>query len=466
MKILNKDFNYKIHKTELSFGILMIFISILLPNFLLYRTSVIYDYIEKSIDLWDKEYLIHAAFLLVLQNTVRAFPIFFSIFLLMDSVEIYINKKTSIALKIFFGLILIQLLYFIIYKIYFDMEYYFGKVAILEMTYLAFHSSSRFKKINLLKRNLVLFLIFTGIQWLDITQYFSMLDYKSTGEISFDLKNISELMQAERVLDLIGFLFFILFFIFSITLLLIFFDQERTKRLYLKEKKMNKTLADLKIQEIENRYLKEIQYLVHDLKTPLFSIGTLIEILDMQEENEKVKDYYQRIEKSLERCNIMISEILRDTHKNAIEIDKVFTFILSYLSTHKCINYISYENFCKNKKVKVNKIVFSRAITNLIINSYEAFDSEKPENKISLTIKNYKKLILIKIEDNGKGISEKDLKNIFIKGFSTKKSSGVGLNFVKTVMEEHNCKICITNKKTIGAGAYIIMQREVLTDEK
>lgn len=465
MKKPFKNIHIKFHKTELLLGILMVFISILIPTFLLYHNFDIYSWLEKAIDNWDKEYLIHAAFRLTMLNTLRSFPIFFSVFLLMDSIDIMIGEKLNNTLKIIFGLLLIQLMYFIIYKIYFDMDYYFGKVAILEMTYLAFHSSSRFKKISLLKRNCILLLIFTGIQWLDITQYFSILDYKSTGEIFFDLKAISSLMDAENILDLIGFLFFMLFLIFSITLLLIFFEQERKQNVYEKEREMNKTISDLKLQEIENRYLKEIQYLVHDLKTPLFSIAALVEILDMQEENEKKKDYYKRIDKSLERCNIMVSEILRDTNKNPISIHKVFNFILSYLSTHKSIELLNYQNYCGNRKIKVNKIVFSRAITNLVINAYEA-SLERKNNRIEITVKDYKKFILIKIEDEGRGMDETELTNAFNKGFSTKNSSGMGLSFVKTVMEEHNCRIFIKNRKVQGIGVYIVIKGETLADEK
>ena len=189
----------------------MVLISIVLPNFLLYKNFDIYNSLEKSINFWDKEYLLHAAFGLVFLNTIKSFPIFFSVFLLMDSMDIEINGKLNNTLKVIFGMLIIQIIYFIIYKVYYDMDYYFGKVSMLEMIYLAFHSSNRFKNISLFKRNVVLLLVFTGIQWLDITKYFSVLDYKSTGEIFFDLKNISSLMEADNILNLIGFLFFILF---------------------------------------------------------------------------------------------------------------------------------------------------------------------------------------------------------------------------------------------------------------
>ena len=449
---------YKIHNTELFLGIFMIFTSIILPNFLLYSNLAIYEYIEVSIDLWDKEQLLYAVFITIYQNILRLFPIFFSVFLIADSVEFFLNKKSNFLFKIIFSLIVIQILYFIVYKIYFDMSYYFGKAAILQMFYLSLYLHYQFQQINLLKRSFILFLVFTGIQWLDITRYFSILDYKTTGELLFDIKNIAFLMKAENMLDLIGILFFILFFTFAILLSIIFFNQVKRQKMYIEEKEITKTLSNLKLKEIENRYFKEIQYLVHDLKTPLFSIGTLIEILDMQEEDEQRKIYYKKIEKSLEKCNIMVSEILRDKNKNFISTEKVFNFILSYLSGHDCIKYINYQNYCKEIKIKVNKITFSRAITNLIINSYEAFHEKK--GKINLVVKYYKKILLIKVEDNGKGMSNEELEKAFEIGYTTKNSSGVGLNFIKTVLDEHECKLMITNKRNGGLIAYIIMKGE------
>ena len=154
----------------------------------------------------------------------------------------------------------------------------------------------------------------------------------------------------------------------------------------------------------------------------------------------------------------MVSEILRDKNKNFISTEKVFNFILSYLSGHDCIKYINYQNYCKEIKIKVNKITFSRAITNLIINSYEAFHEKK--GKINLVVKYYKKILLIKVEDNGKGMSNEELEKAFEIGYTTKNSSGVGLNFIKTVLDEHECKLMITNKRNGGLIAYIIMKGE------
>ena len=61
--------------------------------------------------------------------------------------------------------------------------------------------------------------------------------------------------------------------------------------------------------------------------------------------------------------------------------------------------------------------------------------------------KNY---ILIKIEDNGKGINKENLEKIFIPFFSTKKrGSGVGLFLVKKIINYHNAGISVNSNNKV-----------------
>lgn len=461
MENIKNYFHIKFHKKEVFSGLLILLFSIILPNFLLSFIYDVYSYFDKAIEFWDVKYLIYASFYLVFFKTIKLFPIFFAIFLLVDSTEIQFKEKERYYLKIVFAFFLLQTVYFLIYKLYYKMDYYFDKVAILEMIYIFFYSKKSFKNISFLKRSIVLFLIFFSIQWIDITRYFSILDYRTTGEIFFELRTIAFFLDEALLLDLVGILFFSIFFTFSITLLFVFLDFEKTKNIYENNKKIASISSELEIQEAENRYYREIQYLVHDLKTPLFSINTLIEILSMQEENPKKLEYFNRISSSLERCNIMISEILRDNKKNDLKIYKIFDFIFSYLSIHECVHSISINNYCPNTKINVNRIVFSRAIINLIINSYEAI-LDKKNAKISLTAKDYIKFVILTVEDNGIGMDQELLNKIIFsnKKFSTKNSSGIGLNFIKKVVEEHNGKLFAVSKKEKGTKFYIILKKE------
>lgn len=459
LKIKN-DFHIKFYSKELFSGLIILISSIILPHFLLSSIYSIYIYFEKAVEYWDVKYLIYASFYLIFFKTIKLFPIFFAIFLLVDSTEIYFKSKEKYYLKIFLAFILLQIVYFFMYKLYYKMDYYFDKVAVLEMIYLFFYFKKSFKSISFLKRTIVLFLIFFSIQWIDITKYFSILDYRTTGEIFFELRTIAFLLDASLLLDLVGILFFSILFIFSVALLYIFLDIEKTKAIYKNQKEIAFISSKLDMQEAENRYFKEIQYLVHDLKTPLFSINSLIEILTIQEKNTKKLEYFNKISNSLDRCNIMISEILRDSDKNLLKINKLFDFIFSYLSIHEVSNYIKFYNYCPDAQIRVNKILFSRAIINLILNSYDAINDKK-NAKITLTAKNYIKFIILIIEDNGIGmgdnITNQILKN---KKFSTKNSSGIGLNFVKTIISEHNGEIKVISEKNIGTKFYILLKKE------
>ena len=58
---------------------------------------------------------------------------------------------------------------------------------------------------------------------------------------------------------------------------------------------------------------------------------------------------------------------------------------------------------------------------------------------ITVSIKNSEKFVTIDISDTGKGISKKNLSNVFKPGFSTKKRGwGLGLSLSKRIIEQYH----------------------------
>ena len=81
----------------------------------------------------------------------------------------------------------------------------------------------------------------------------------------------------------------------------------------------------------------------------------------------------------------------------------------------------------------------------------------------------------MEIEDNGKGISAKDLPQIFNRFYradvsrnSSKGGSGIGLSIVRKIIEDHGGRIWATSKEGIGTEIHFVLRKyqEVIHDEE
>ena len=74
--------------------------------------------------------------------------------------------------------------------------------------------------------------------------------------------------------------------------------------------------------------------------------------------------------------------------------------------------------------------------------------------------------IHVAIEDNGRGIAQKDLPLIFERFYradaartSSAGGSGIGLSIVKKIIEDHGGKIWATSKESIGTVMYFVIRK-------
>ena len=202
---------------------------------------------------------------------------------------------------------------------------------------------------------------------------------------------------------------------------------------------------------------KELQNLVHDLKTPLTSALALVGVVKMNEENDKNVEYLSKIEFSIESMNQMISEILYEEHKSLITTKELVDYLLSSISSAEYALKVRVDNFVPNSIINVNKIRFTRALINIFENSFYAIDKE--EGKIILSINSIVKekmsYIQFIIIDNGSGISLDMLDRIWSSGFSSRNSLGLGLKFVKEVVSTHNGTIEVNSIAKQGTTVII-----------
>jgi signal transduction histidine kinase len=118
---------------------------------------------------------------------------------------------------------------------------------------------------------------------------------------------------------------------------------------------------------------------------------------------------------------------------------------------------LSYRNSCSSDtRVVADPEQIRRVIGNIITNAVKY--NKKTERNIEIQVQPYgEHQILVGIRDNGNGISDADLPNIFKRMYRTDSSrnsstggSGLGLSIAKKIIEEHGGTIWAESKENIG----------------
>ena len=118
-----------------------------------------------------------------------------------------------------------------------------------------------------------------------------------------------------------------------------------------------------------------------------------------------------------------------------------------------------------SKKILINadKKKIEQVIYNLVGNAINYTSDKK---KIYVNIIEKKNQIRVSISDIGKGINQKDLKNIWDKYYKSDKNhkrntigTGLGLSIVKRILELHNYQYGVITKKNKGTTFYFYINK-------
>jgi signal transduction histidine kinase len=158
--------------------------------------------------------------------------------------------------------------------------------------------------------------------------------------------------------------------------------------------------------------------LVHEVRNPLTNINMAVEMLQRLVKDDTYKVYLDIIMRSSVRINDLITELFQ--HEPTIEaapeeysiyqlLEDVLELAEDRLKLKKII--VSKEYVAPDYRIILNKPKMKIALVNIIINSIEAMTLGKGELKLAIKMMdgNY----VVQIEDNGCGISNNNLKNIF-----------------------------------------------------
>ncbi|MCX7771170.1 MAG: PAS domain S-box protein [Proteobacteria bacterium] len=186
--------------------------------------------------------------------------------------------------------------------------------------------------------------------------------------------------------------------------------------------------------------------LAHELKNPLSSIKMNIQIL-LQKLNlegydkrrlEIVGDEVIRLEKILTEILDFAKPI--NLELSLVNINNIIRSSLEFLDLRFKEKDIKLRLKLSNNipKILLDRDKIEQAILNILLNSIDAL-SETGKGVINIDTRKFRNnFVIIQIKDNGHGLEENDLPNIFEPFFTKKrKGTGLGLTNVKKIIEAH-----------------------------
>jgi signal transduction histidine kinase len=120
--------------------------------------------------------------------------------------------------------------------------------------------------------------------------------------------------------------------------------------------------------------------------------------------------------------------------------------------------------------VALDRVGLFRAIVDLVTNAIDACTESESGNRVILRSRATPDKVILTVEDNGIGMSEEVLSNLYTRFFSTKASggTGLGLHVVKKIVEEHGGSTEVESSPGKGSAFHIHLPRstEVVDDAK
>jgi two-component system phosphate regulon sensor histidine kinase PhoR len=254
--------------------------------------------------------------------------------------------------------------------------------------------------------------------------------------------------------------------LFSIIIIAAFYITVRTM---LNQKKMSEIKSDF------------INNMTHEFKTPLATISLAVDALRNEKViNDKTKmQYFNNIIKDEnKRMNKHVETILQA----ALMEKQEFRLNLSSAHIHQLLRHIV-ENFqlqllekkgridlqlnAADDVVEVDEVHFTNILSNLIDNAIK-YSGENLV--IKLTTHRTAKHFIIQVQDNGIGMSKETVKRVFEKFYRAHtgnlhnvKGFGLGMSYVKTIIDAHKGKIKV--ESTLGKGSSFTIQIPVNLSE-
>lgn len=211
----------------------------------------------------------------------------------------------------------------------------------------------------------------------------------------------------------------------------------------------------------------------HEFKTPISVISLAAESLKknaVQDKKEKISQYADMVGYQSKYLQGQIDRLLRYSFSENTGLQLIRENVDMHELIHEAVNNlqplielkkaeINYEFKAENFTVNGDKNYLLIVLINLLENALKF----SPQPQVTIHTYNDHQDFCVSIKDNGVGIEKRYLKNIFKKFFRVSKGDihsskgfGIGLSFVKKIIDSHHGNITVESVPGIGTN-FIIM---------
>lgn len=238
-------------------------------------------------------------------------------------------------------------------------------------------------------------------------------------------------------------------------------------------------LRQKKISEIKNDFISNM---THELKTPISTIALATEMLSDREvsvSESQQKNFIRMIQDENKRLGILVENVLQtaviergELRLKPEQLD--FSEMLSDLVNNYSIQVkkrggtIEIRNTAPSSRIFGDRVHLTNVVYNLLDNANK-YSPENPE--ILLVLRQKNGMLLLDVCDKGIGISKENQKRIFehlyrvpsgnihnVKGF------GLGLSYVKAVVEKHKGSVKVESEP--GKGSQFTIEIPLLHESE
>lgn len=207
--------------------------------------------------------------------------------------------------------------------------------------------------------------------------------------------------------------------------------------------------------ELEKAYseLEKFVYSAsHDLRAPLVSVMGILKLAKMEQVNEIISDYLNKIETSVGKLDVLLQNIINYyrseklvEQQNEINFENLFRETLEGLEHYEHADQIKFSvDVEQNGVFKADEARLKIVLNNIISNAIKYQRSEESDKQIGVRAKAVNGLASIEISDNGIGIEPECFNDIFTMFYHSKAKnagSGIGLYIVKETLAKLDASI-------------------------